>query len=195
LPQYIVPRAPAVAGGPEDPPVSAQRAVELAHEHLSAIGVQQARFDYVYMDRENGVWVWSVEFDGPGRSYEFYVDVNTGRFLKAPQTSGASNTPATTPPTTTTGQTNNRSATTQVSDNRNQRPQNPAISRQRAIEIAYADLARRGIAASFHAASGMDWERGQWVWELEFRPAQGRGMIEYYINVNTGAIVKFEFDR
>jgi len=79
--------------------------------------------------------------------------------------------------------------------NRNNRPSNPAISLERAIEIAYADLAARNISATFRANSGMDWERGQWVWELEFRPTVGRGEIEYYINVNTGDIVKFEFDR
>jgi len=75
------------------------------------------------------------------------------------------------------------------------RPQNPAVSLQRAIEIAEADLARRGINANFHSNSGMDWERGQWVWELEFRVVnapRGRHVIEYYINVDTGYIVKFE---
>jgi len=77
--------------------------------------------------------------------------------------------------------------------NRNgDRPRNPAVSLDRAIEIAYADLAERGIDAVYRADSGMDWERGQWVWELEFR--SGRNMIEYYINVDTGEIVKFEWD-
>jgi len=80
-------------------------------------------------------------------------------------------------------------------NNQNNRPTNPAISRDRAIEIAYADLAERGINATFRASSGMSWERGQWVWELEFR-TQGERMpiIEYYINVNNGNIAKFEWD-
>jgi len=72
---------------------------------------------------------------------------------------------------------------------------NPAISLERAIEIAYADLAARGINATFRANSGISWERGQRVWELEFRPTASRGVIEYYINVNTGAVVKFEWDN
>ena len=78
---------------------------------------------------------------------------------------------------------------------RNNRPTNPAISLERAIEIAYADLADRGINATFRSDSGMDWERGQWVWELLFR-TQGERMpfIEFYINVETGDIVKFEWD-
>jgi len=82
-----------------------------------------------------------------------------------------------------------------ASGNRIIRPSNPAISLERAIEIAYADLAARGISATYRSNSGMDWERGQWVWELLFR-TQGERMplIEFYINVDTGAIVKFEWD-
>jgi len=78
---------------------------------------------------------------------------------------------------------------------RGQRPSNPEISLERAIEIAYADIAARGINASFHSSSGMSWEMGQWVWELLFS-TQGEMMpfIEYYINVDNGNIVKFEWD-
>ncbi|MCL1993353.1 MAG: PepSY domain-containing protein [Spirochaetes bacterium] len=85
IPANVVPRPPARPGGPANPPISAQRAVELARNHLVSIGVTQARFDYVYMDIERGRWVWSVEFDGPGRDFEFYVDVQTGAFLNAPR--------------------------------------------------------------------------------------------------------------
>ena len=99
--------------------------------------------------------------------------------------SNVPNYPAHTPSHVTT--TSNHSTTT--------RPSNPTISLERAIEIAEADLVARGITASFHSNSGMDWERGQWVWELEFRASnasRGRHVIEYYINVDTGFIVKFE---
>ena len=78
----VTPRRPARLGGPVNPPVSAQRAVEIARDHLVSIGVTTARFDYVYMDRERGRWVWSVEFDGRGREYEFYIDVDTGAIIK-----------------------------------------------------------------------------------------------------------------
>ena len=78
----VTPRRPARFGGPANPPISAQRAVEIARDHLVSIGVTHARFDYVYMDRERGLWVWSVEFDGRGRDYEFYIDVNTGAIVQ-----------------------------------------------------------------------------------------------------------------
>jgi len=78
---------------------------------------------------------------------------------------------------------------------RGNRPSNPAISLDRAIEIAYADLAARGINATYRTNSGMSWERSQWVWELEFRTHGERmPIIEFYINVDTGTIVKFEWD-
>jgi len=78
---------------------------------------------------------------------------------------------------------------------RNNRPTNPAISLDRAIEIAYEYLASQGINATYRSNSGMDWERSQWVWELLFR-TQGERMplIEFYINVDSGEIVKFEWD-
>jgi ABC-type uncharacterized transport system involved in gliding motility auxiliary subunit len=85
--------------------------------------------------------------------------------------------------------------TPQVNHQRNNRPSNPAISLQRAIEIAEEDLVKRGINATFHSDSGMEWEKNQWVWELEFRVVnapRGRHVIEFYINVDSGKIVKFE---
>ena len=190
IPENIVPGPPARPGGPASPAISAQRAVELAAAHLVSIGVQNARFDYVYMDIENGVWVWSVEFDGQGREYEFYINVNTGAFLQAP--SGTITPPAVSPapspqvspspsPIPGTGQTG--------------RPVNPAISLERAIEIGYEELARRGHTGSFRNHSGMDLERGQWVWELLFNVQGGRlPLVEMYINVDTGAVIKFEWD-
>jgi len=81
------------------------------------------------------------------------------------------------------------------SNQRGNRPSNPAISLQRAIEIGYEELERRGHAGTFRSDSGMDWEHGQWVWELLFRAEGGRlPLVEMYINVDTGDVVKFEWD-
>ena len=180
LPAAIVPRPPARQGGPENPPVSAQLAAELAREHLVAIGATDARFAYIYMDLEGGAWVWSVEFDGSSRSYEFYVSVETGALLKLPAAAPARPAASPAPQTGGSGQ---------------QRPQNPAISLERAIEIGYEELARRGHAGTFRAHSGMDLERGRWVWELEFRVQGGRlPLVEMYIDAETGAVAKFEWD-
>lgn len=190
LPVNITPRPPAVQGGPASPAISAQRAVEMARDHLVSIGVTDARFNYVYMDMEGGIWVWSVEFDAPGRSYEFYVNVDTGAFLQAP--SGGASTPAPTPYQATPAPIPSPSPSPNQGGNQ---LGSPAISLERAIEIGYGEIARRGYAGSFRTHSGMSWERGQWVWELEFAMQGGRlPLVEMYINVNTGAIVKFEWD-
>jgi uncharacterized membrane protein YkoI len=80
-------------------------------------------------------------------------------------------------------------------NNRSVRPLNPTISLERAIEIGYEELARRGYTGTFRERSGLDWEYGQWVWEIEFRVVGGRRpFVEMYINVDTGSVVKFEWD-
>ena len=69
------------------------------------------------------------------------------------------------------------------------------ISLNRAIEIANADLKSRGINATYRSNSGLDWERGQQVWELLYTTHGERmPLIEYYINAENGSIVKFEWD-
>lgn len=81
IPQNITPSVAATPSGPINPPISAQMAAEIARDHLISIGVASARFHYIYMDIEGGIWVWSIEFDNQGRSYEFYIDVNTGNIV------------------------------------------------------------------------------------------------------------------
>jgi len=108
---------------------------------------------------------------------------------QAPQPPAQNNPPPTQAPQQPPTQ-NNPIPTQAPAHNRNNRPTNPPVSRAQAIDIANAYLAQQGISAQFRADSGMDWERGRWVWELEFR---GGGMVyEFYIDVNTGEIVKFE---
>ena len=196
IPATITPRPPAQSGGPADPPIPAQEAVALARDHLISIGVTTARFDYIYMDLENGVWVWSLEFDRQGSSYEFYVDVNTGHFLKAPGGTDSGST-VQSPPASDTGNATQAppAGSDTAGSNNNQQETGSTITLERAIEIAYADIAARGINASFRSDSGLSWERGQWVWELLFA-TQGERMplIEYYINAENGNIVKFEWD-
>jgi uncharacterized membrane protein YkoI len=53
-------------------------------------------------------------------------------------------------------------------------------------------MAARGLSGSFRQAY-LSWERNQWVWEVDFR--NGRIDYEWYINADTGAIVRFEIDR
>ena len=83
----------------------------------------------------------------------------------------------------------------QQSNDSDGRPENPEVSLEEAIQLAYDDLENRGISATFREDSGMEWERGQWVWELFFT-TEGESMpfVEYYISVDDGSVVKFEWD-
>ncbi|MCL1988568.1 MAG: PepSY domain-containing protein [Firmicutes bacterium] len=84
--------------------------------------------------------------------------------------------------------------TQNVSSNRSVRPANPAITRDRAIQIAENDMRARGLSGWFDSIE-MDWEMGQWVWEVEFDSSTNRNVdYEWYINVDTGAIVRFRTD-
>ncbi|MCL2014958.1 MAG: PepSY domain-containing protein [Defluviitaleaceae bacterium] len=86
-------------------------------------------------------------------------------------------------------------ATNVTTSGRTARPANPAISRDRAIQIAEADMRARGLSGWFDSIE-MDWEMGQWVWEVEFDSSTNRNHdYEWYINVDTGAIVRFRIDR
>ena len=83
-----------------------------------------------------------------------------------------------------------------TSTNRNIRPVNPNITMERAVEIAHAELAKHGFTGTLRSVN-MDWERGQWVWEVEIRNNnrnRNHQIVEIYINVDTGDVVKFEWD-
>ena len=172
---------------PVNPPITRQQARIIAEEHLALWG-----FTATYqprgteMDWEYRRWVWELDFDGPNRQeFEFYICVNIGTIVKFEiegRVPPGGQLPSIRPPSPPSGE--------QPSG---QRPTNPTISRQAAIEIAEAHLASLSITATLRS-TGMDWERGRWVWELEFRGTNSRRDYEFYICVNTGDIIKFEID-
>jgi uncharacterized membrane protein YkoI len=68
------------------------------------------------------------------------------------------------------------------------------ISLDRAIEIGYEELENRGYSGTF-SESCKGTSRGQRVWELVYRVDDGRKpLAEVYVNRETGAVVKFEWD-
>ncbi|MCL2205819.1 MAG: PepSY domain-containing protein [Treponema sp.] len=178
---------------PVNPPITRQQARAIAEQHLAywnISAVYQARD--TEMDWEYRRWVWELEFYGPNRQeFEFYICVNIGTIVKF-QIEGrvppGGQLPSIRPPTQQPPPGGQQPPS-------GQRPTNPAVSLQDAIAIAEGHLRANGINATFRSHSGMDWERGRWVWELEFRGANGRPIHEFYICVNTGDIVKFETER
>ncbi|MCL2416258.1 MAG: PepSY domain-containing protein, partial [Defluviitaleaceae bacterium] len=203
--------------GNEVPRISGQQAREIADEFMDVATTPRSAVLFL----EDNRLMFEVDLRSEsGTRYMIYINAVTGgvsrmsRFddvafaepvaqpaqnVAAVPTPSPQPTPASTPsptwspsPTSSPSPTWSPSPSPSGSSSSGSRPQNTSISLTRAREIAEADLARRGISASFHSNSGMSWERGQWVWELEFR--SGRRVIEYYINVDTGNIVKFEWD-
>jgi uncharacterized membrane protein YkoI len=69
------------------------------------------------------------------------------------------------------------------------RPVNPPITQERAVEIAFAYV---GEAGELDEVS-LDFEQGQWVWEVEIE-LNDRREVEMYICVTTGEILSVDWD-
>jgi hypothetical protein len=86
------------------------------------------------------------------------------------------------------------SAPTQTTSNPPKTPAPQQISLERAIEIGYAEITNRGFTGTFRE-SCRGTSQGQDVWELLFRVQGGRlPLVEMYISMETGAIIKWEWD-
>ena len=176
------------------PSISGQRAREIAVE---LVGYGEARDVLLFSD--DGALKFEVDVRYLNRRYMVYIDAASGEFISISRFDdvmpGFEPGVATTPPKVSPSPSPHASPSPSLSPGQTGRPINPAISLERAIEIGYEELARRGHTGSFRNHSGMDLERGQWVWELLFNVQGGRlPFVEMYISVDTGAIIKFEWD-
>ena len=78
--------------------------------------------------------------------------------------------------------------------NRNQRPTNASITRERAEQIASGWLSQNGITdARRDGGTSMDFEYGRWVWEVEYQNRTHEW--DFYIDVNTGEVVNVKVER
>ena len=116
---------------------------------------------HVEFDREQGRFVYEVEFAADGTEYKYLIDSTDGSVVKreketvsAPQESGAA------------GMT-------------------PSRTLEEAREIALADAGVAADAAVFSEA-GLDQDKGLWVYEFKFQA--GDSQFEYEINANTGDV-------
>lgn len=78
------------------------------------------------------------------------------------------------------------------------RPVNPPISQARAIEIAFAYAAANVSGEGRLDEASLDFEKGQWVWEVEIEFGSKREgnkqELEIYIDINTGEVLWSEWD-
>lgn len=70
----------------------------------------------------------------------------------------------------------------------------PTITLAQAKKIVEDYLSTQNIEAKFYKHSGIDYENGIQVWELEYQ-AKDDFILEFDINAQTGKIIKFESDR
>lgn len=66
------------------------------------------------------------------------------------------------------------------------------VSIERAIELAYQDLANRGITAVYSKSYGAEFEGGRYAHAIRFRTLEGTGHIKYYIDTRSGEVLNFE---
>ena len=128
--------------------------------------------------------VFEVYVQHDNTRYVVYINAHNGDIIRMEQFTGTAATGGTAAPNVTP-----------TPSFRLLGPRNPAISLERAIQIGYEELARRGLAGAFRAHSNMGLHRGQWVWEIEFWVYGGPWprYVEMYINVRNGSVAKFEW--
>ncbi len=154
--------------------VGEDRARAVALEQAGA-AAEQAEHLAVRLDREDGRWVYEVEFVAEGYEYDLEIDAETGKVLKAEKEKQrekkASSTDKATPGQTAASDT---------------------IGAQEAKRIA---LEKAGVAAG--DADGLKAERekekGRTVYEVEFR--ENGIEYEYKIDAETGEVLSEEKER
>jgi len=143
--------------------LSREEAIQLAISHLSSLGITDFSLEYARIDRENGRQVWDIEFSGNGQDLEFYVDIETGEFLKAP------------------------SATVEATPNVD-KDATESVSKEEALALAEAHLERLGITNTRLDYANLKTENGRQVWDIEF---SGNGQdLEFYVDIETGEFLK-----
>ena len=183
--------------------ITREAAIQLAQAHLVEIGITNARLEYANLTIENGRQVWDIEFEQGGRDFEFYVDVETGEFLKAPvaqSTAPTPNAPATNAPVPSTPAPSTNTPAPSVPAPTTPAPSAPAptapstpapvpaaaaVSRDEAARIALGVVPNGTLIEV-----DRDMERGRAVWYVAIRV--GDRVHEVYVDMENGDIILHE---
>lgn len=117
----------------------------------------------VEFDREDGRFVYEVNFSADGAEYEYLIDAEDGSVVKKEKEVQSAAAPQESRPGGMT----------------------PSKSLEEAREIALADAGITEADAVF-AEAELDQDNGLWVYEFKFKA--GNAKFEYEINANTGAV-------
>ena len=138
------------------------KAIALADAGLAESGVTFIRVD---MDRDDGRWVYEVEFYYGSKEYDYDIDALTGDIRSRDYDVESFTIP-----------------TSSGSD----------IGAEKAKSIALSHAGLTSSQVTFVKVE-RDWDDGCWEYELEFR--SGRTEYEYTIHARTGAVLDAEVDR
>ncbi|MBQ6357883.1 MAG: PepSY domain-containing protein [Clostridia bacterium] len=178
--------------------IGKSKALEIALSH-AVVSSDEAKWQQVKQDRENGQLVYEVEFTANGLEYDYDIDVYTGEILKAdsewdddtPQAEKKASASTKKPkiekeapaPTNQSKAEKKASASTEAPN---------SIGKSRALEIA---LSHAGVSSdeAKRQRAELDREDGQPVYEVEF--VTDGWEYEYVIHAATGVILQYEKDR
>ena len=137
----------------------------LSHAKLTAAKVTGLKAE---LDRENGVYIYDVDFKSGNYEYDYDINATTGKIIKS-QKKATNTTKRTTAATTTV-------KTSYI-----------GIAKAKTIALNHAKVSAskaRGVKAE------LDRERGIYVYEVEFK--SGRFEYDYTINATTGKVISFD---
>lgn len=142
------------------------KTIALNHADVTS---NQVTFVHVNLERDNGIWIYDVEFyTADYKEYDYEINANTGSIISVDYDAEEYNRPNTTSPSTETGN---------------------YIGNEKAKQIA---LSRAGVAANsvYNYKCSLDRDNGMMLYEIEFK--SGGYDYEVDINANTGNIVKYD---
>ena len=145
------------------------QSIALSHAKLTAAKVTGLKAE---LDRENGVYIYDVDFKSGNYEYDYDINATTGKIIKSQKKAikKATNTTKRTTAATTTVKTSYI-----------------GIAKAKTIALNHAKVSAskaRGVKAE------LDRERGIYVYEVEFK--SGRFEYDYTINATTGKVISFD---
>lgn len=182
--------------------ISKDNAKSIALNH-AGVNANDARFERIELDNDDGRLEYEVEFKAGGYEYEYEINAKTGKIISHEKEREGGNKPAVTTTKATETTTKKQETATKAPETTTRAPEtttrkpetttaSSVISRDEAKNIA---LKHAGISASdahFEKVE-LDEDDGRLEYEIEFK--SGGYEYEYEINAKTGKIISHEKER
>ena len=162
----------------------------------AGVGKEEAKHTKATFEKEDGVYIFDVEFDANGNEYEYYIDAKTGEVLKRDveiKDGERIVTNETNPQETTTANETTSSAPSQNETTKAQKQATKAKAQNIGIDEAKRVALKNAGASESQVRftkAKLDYDDGVAKYEIEF--VKGNTKYEYEINAKTGEIIDFE---